>query len=185
MFDKLKKLYDWAVKLPVIRSIMKIPVFAKIFSYEVVLYVFFGAATTAVYGVSIFAFNYVLGDKIMFSLTLFNKSIDFTYFYLSTVLAWLSAVIFAFLTNKLFVFESKSWEKKLALREFAGFIAARLFSLGVDLLGTFILFSLIGLGKVSTKLICQIAIVVMNYFFSKFIIFKNKGESQINESSDN
>ena len=44
----MKKLYNWAVKLPIIRNIMQKELFQKLFSYEVFIYLFFGVLTTAV-----------------------------------------------------------------------------------------------------------------------------------------
>ena len=46
----------------------------------------------------------------------------------STIIAWILAVSFAYITNKLFVFESKSWETSLILKEISSFVACRLFS---------------------------------------------------------
>ena len=92
----------------------------------------------------------------------------------ATVIAWTVAVIFAFVTNKLIVFESKSWKPAVAGKEFIGFIGARLFSLLVELLCMFIMVTLLHWNEFVAKVIVQIIVVILNYVFSKLIIFKNK-----------
>ena len=84
---------------------------------EVILYVVFGGLTTLVNFVSFWVFNKILGEK---------------FYLVSNVIAWFISVVFAYVTNKLWVFESKSWAFKILLKEVPEFFAARLFSLGVE-----------------------------------------------------
>ena len=96
-------------------------------------------------------------------------------------------VIFAFVTNKLFVFESKSWSSKTAGKEFVEFVGARLFSFGVEEGGMWLFVDILAFGEKSltlfgftitgqiiSKLALAVIVVILNYFFSKFIIFKRK-----------
>lgn len=92
----------------------------------------------------------------------------------STVIAWIAGVLFAFFTNKLFVFESKSWSPRIAGREFAEFVGARMFSLGVELAGMFVLVSVFDFHEFLSKILISVAVVIINYAFSKLFIFKNK-----------
>ena len=92
----------------------------------------------------------------------------------ATVIAWTVAVIFAFVTNKLIVFESKSWKPAVAGKEFVGFIGARLFSLLVELVFMFVMVTLLKWNDFVAKFIVQVIVVILNYVFSKLLIFKNK-----------
>lgn len=88
---------------------------------------------------------------------------------------WIIVVIFAFFTNKLFVFRSKS---NKPLKEFVEFVAARFFTLILEDIIIFIGVDLMGhtstIGSLIVKLIGQVVVIVVNYIFSKLIIFKEK-----------
>lgn len=157
----------------------------KFFTREIVTYIIFGVLTTAVNLITFYitkqifisigwdgVFNAMLGsagwEK---ALALLGSGTDYLD---ATVIAWTVAVIFAFVTNKLIVFESKSWKPAVAGKEFVGFIGARLFSLLVELLFMFIMITLLHWNEFVAKVIVQIIVVILNYVFSKLIIFKNK-----------
>lgn len=157
----------------------------KFFTREIVTYIIFGVLTTAVNLVTFYifkrifisigwdgVFNKLLGsagwDK---ALELLGSGTDYLD---ATVIAWTVAVIFAFVTNKLIVFESKSWKPAVAGREFVGFIGARLFSLLVELVFMFVMVTLLKWNDFVAKLIVQVIVVILNYVFSKLLIFKNK-----------
>lgn len=157
----------------------------KFFTREIVTYIIFGVLTTAVNLVTFYitkqifisigwdgVFNAMLGsagwEK---ALALLGSGTDYLD---ATVIAWTVAVIFAFVTNKLIVFESKSWKPAVAGKEFIGFIGARMFSLLVELLCMFIMVTLLHWNEFVAKVIVQIIVVILNYVFSKLIIFKNK-----------
>lgn len=137
---------------------------------EIILYIFFGVLTTIVNFVIYFIMNALLGEDM---------------YLVSNVIAWIGAVAFAYITNKIWVFESKSRESKTLLREIGEFVSARLLSLGIEEAGLYIFvdllkfstfsFSFLRLtitGDVIAKVIMQIIVVILNYIFSKFIIFK-------------
>lgn len=137
---------------------------------EIILYIFFGVLTTIVNFVIYFIMNALLGEDM---------------YLVSNVIAWIGAVAFAYITNKIWVFESKSRESKTLLREIGEFVSARLLSLGIEEAGLYIFvdllkfstfsFSFLRLtitGDVIAKIIMQIIVVILNYIFSKFIIFK-------------
>lgn len=127
-------------------------------SPEMIFYIIFGVLTTIV-NIAVFA--------------LLNSVLHWDWS-VSNLLAWVIGVIFAFLTNKLFVFKSKSWEIKLVLREAASFTAARLLSLGVDMLGMWLLIDCWHANSLLSKVIMNVIVVIINYVFSKLIIFKKK-----------
>ena len=107
----------------------------------------------------------------------------------NNAVAWFVGVVVAFITNKLYVFNSKSWKLKIAIKEFIEFVAARVFSFGVEQGGFWLLMEVLLFEKVSislviitipgdiiAKLLISIVVVILNYFFSKFIIFKKNKE---------
>ena len=127
---------------------------------EIISYLFWGVMSTVVnYGAyflctMVFHLNYLISNGI----------------------AWVAAVLFAFVTNKLFVFESKSWEPKLAFKEFWQFVSARIFS-GLLETGMLYLFvDVLGFPDAPIKIIASILVVILNYIFSKLIIFKKSKE---------
>ncbi len=127
---------------------------------EVVLYIVFGGLTTVVNFVVYTAMALVFNnDKLIL---------------ISNFIAWVVAVAFAFVVNKWFVFESRTTEKKALAKELIAFVSARVLSLGAEslILGVFV--SIMGLNELAFKLMAQVIVLVMNYVFSKLIIFKNK-----------
>lgn len=94
--------------------------------------------------------------------------------YLANTLAWVVSVAFAFVTNKLFVFRSKSMAPAVLLRESMSFLGARLFSLGVDTLGMGLLVDLLHSNFWVSKIVMNVIVVILNYIFSKLLIFKQK-----------
>lgn len=139
---------------------------------ELITYVIFGGLTTVVNLISFKLFNVILGEE---------------HYLISNVIAWFIAVVFAYVTNKLFVFESRSWEIKIIRKEIISFFAARVFSLGIEELGLWILVSLLHFdtysitlfgivigGKMIAKIVLAVVVVILNYIFSKLVIFKKK-----------
>lgn len=90
----------------------------------------------------------------------------------ANTIAWILAVIFAFITNKLYVFKSKSFEKKLFWRELVTFIVARILSLGIDSLGMWLLVGQYGGNVWIAKVLMNVVVIIINYVLSKRIIFK-------------
>lgn len=136
---------------------------------EPLLYLIFGAATTVV---SLFSYK-------MFLLLLGARQ-----YLICNMLAWVLAVLFAFLVNKQWVFCSRSWRAATLAAELPKFVGARLLSLGVEELGLFLLVELCGMGQyvfdlrllrfsgeMFAKLLLSVIVVVLNYIFSKFFIF--------------
>lgn len=90
------------------------------------------------------------------------------------VIAWVISVAFAFVTNKLFVFESKCMAFKVVMAELTGFVIARLLSLAFDEGFMFVAIVLLSMNSLLAKIISNVFVVIINYVLSKFFIFKNK-----------
>lgn len=143
---------------------------------ELISYVFFGVLATIVSLVSFKIFDSLLGEKL---------------YLISNIISWLITVIFAYFTNKLWVFESKSWKVDVVVHELIGFFGARIFSLVVEEAGLWLMIDICNMDKISldifnfdingnmiAKVIMQVVVVVLNYVFSKLVIFKHKKEDK-------
>lgn len=122
---------------------------------EILLYLFFGGLTTLINIVSFFV------------LRLLDVNI-----YVSNIMAWVLAVLFAFITNKFFVFNSKGKSKKENVRELVSFFGFRVLSLGIDMGVMYVLINLLSSGELLAKVIANIVVIIANYIFSKVFIFK-------------
>lgn len=125
---------------------------------EMISYLFWGVMTTVV--------NYV-------SYILLTEAAHI-YYLTSTVIAWTISVLFAYFVNKLFVFQSRSWDWRVALRELWQMVAARLFSLGLEMAIMWFFVDTLRCNHLVIKLAANVVVVVVNYVLSKFIIFKQK-----------
>ena len=127
--------------------------------WDVLSYLFFGGLTTVV--------NYVVYLP-CFNLLGMSAAV-------SNVIAWAAAVLFAFLTNKPFVFKSYDWSAKTVWPEFTKFVGCRI---GSGVLETAIIFVTVDLlcwNGNWMKLATSVLVVILNYFASKLLVFR-KGE---------
>ncbi|WP_462410950.1 GtrA family protein [Neobacillus sp. Marseille-QA0830] len=122
---------------------------------ELIFYLIFGVLTTLVNIIS-----YWLLSRIF--------HMDYK---LATTIAWLLSVIFAFITNKLYVFNSRSLETKTLAKEFISFIFFRILSYLVDLAVMVVMIEWIKSNDIFAKIIANIIVVILNFFASKFLIF--------------
>lgn len=131
---------------------------------EVVNYLFFGGATTVVSWLTYALFVGPLALGVM----------------PGKILSWICAVSFAFVTNKLWVFDSKSWTWPLWLREAAAFFAGRLGSGLVEIGGLPLLIklgldqTLFGVEGFVANIVISVVVIILNYFISKFLVFRKK-----------
>lgn len=122
-------------------------------SKEIIFYIVFGVLTTVVNIVS----YYLLAECI---------SINYL---LSNAIAWLLSVVFAYITNRKFVFESKSDSILLEMLKFFG---ARLGTGLMDMALMWIFISLLSFNDVYCKIVINVLVIIFNYLFSKLYVFK-------------
>ena len=92
----------------------------------------------------------------------------------SNIIAWILSVLFAFITNKIYVFNSKNYSFSIVLRELIDFTVAR-GATGILDLGLMYLFvSVIGIEDMISKIVINIIVIILNYILSKLYVFKNK-----------
>lgn len=131
----------------------------KLFNKETIIYVIFGVLTTVV-------------DFVTFGLLYYSMNFREV---LANTIAWFLAVAFAFITNKLFVFESKSFERTQLKKEILSFFSSRAITL--LLTNLFLLFAeLLDINMMFAKTLISIVVIILNYVFSKLLVF-NKGVS--------
>lgn len=91
----------------------------------------------------------------------------------SIIISWIGAVLFAYITNRIFVFKSKS---KNVIREITSFFGGRLMTLFMEMVFMWFFVTLLGLNTdmwvIIFTIICQVLIIIINYFISKFLVFK-------------
>ena len=120
-------------------------------SYEVLSYLFFGGCTTLINILSFWVLRLLKIDV-----------------YTSNVIAWIVAVLFAFITNKLFVFESKG----NTLKQGISFFIVRLLSLVFDMGIMYLFINIFNMNDLLSKIITNVFVIIINYIFSKIIVFK-------------
>lgn len=131
---------------------------------EIINYLIFGALTTVV----------SLAVKYVLLFTIFDAS-NAIELQISVIISWIAACLFAYVTNRKWVFESKS-EK--IFKEIVKFFVARLSTLGLEMLIMFVFVTALGLNSdiwvIIWTLVSQVLVVIGNYILSKRIVFKNK-----------
>ena len=124
---------------------------------EIILYLFFGGCTTLVNIVS-----YYICSRIGMSTAL------------STLIAWVLSVLFAYATNRKFVFLSKSTGLAAILKETAGFFFCRLATGLLDLAIMVVFVDVLHFNGMLIKILSNVIVIILNYLASKLMIFKNK-----------
>lgn len=120
---------------------------------ELILYVVFGVLTTVV---NILAY------------VVFAKFLNVDYI-ISNIIAWFLSVLFAYITNRIWVFESKSSN---ILKEISLFFGGRLFSGVVDTSLLYLMVDILLIGDFVSKVVTQVIVVILNYVISKVVVFK-------------
>lgn len=125
---------------------------------DIILYVIFGGLTTLVNMVVFWACDELLALDVL----------------VSNVIAWFFAVLFAFLTNRVWVFNAKTKGVGQFLFQAVKFYAGRLATLGIEEILLLVFISWLALPTMPVKLAAQVIVIVLNYVISKLIIFKKK-----------
>ena len=122
---------------------------------EGIFYLFFGGCTTLVNIISFMILRSFNIEK-----------------YISNGIAWFISVLFAFITNKLFVFESRGKKFSESLKECVSFFGFRILSLLFDMGIMYILMDLLSFNELFSKIVANVFVIIINYVFSKLFIFK-------------
>jgi len=143
---------------------------------ELIVYFIVGVLTTLVNWISYAALAAVLPAEPEFFGAPFNVTV-------ANALAWVIAVAFAYVTNKIFVFQSRSWEPAFVLREVFLFVSARILTGLLEIVAVPLLVSLgvnqplLGVDGMWAKVLVSAIVMVLNYVFSKLIVFRSGDKS--------
>lgn len=157
----------------------------KLVTREIISYLFFGVLTTLVSWVSYAVFIRIIPDSVNSFTSSIPESVAESFkIFICSVLSWIISVLFAFVTNKLFVFESRDRSAAVVARELLSFTGSRIITGVIEWFGTPLLVS-IGLNRVIfgtegllAKIIVSVIVVILNYVFSKIIVFRRKKENE-------
>ncbi|WP_353989819.1 GtrA family protein [Pediococcus argentinicus] len=127
---------------------------------SVISYLFWGVITTLVNIIS-----YIIFDRV------FHVN-----YQVSTVIAWFLSVLTAYVTNKLWVFNSKTETTSELLSEMTKFFTMRVATLLIEMFIMWIGVSLLKWDSILVKIIDNVVVVVSNYFFSKILVFRSSGK---------
>ena len=144
---------------------LKSPSYLKRFinyNKHIVLYFVFGVLTTVVNLISFYIFAEILQIETI----------------PATIWAWVVAVAFAFITNRLYVFESTAKTHAAILREAILFFIARLVTLGIEVFIMWLSVDICGQNKLIWKVICNIIVIIVNYTLSKAVVFSSSRTSK-------
>ena len=128
---------------------------------EIILYVFFGGLTTAVNWVSYLLLVSIMGGAESTSAVM-----------TATIVSQILSILFAYFTNRKWVFESKVKGAKPIAVEMTKFFGCRGASIVLDIIVMFVGVSVLHLNDAVMKLLSNVLIVIVNYLFSKVFIFK-------------
>ncbi len=132
-----------------------INILKKFLNRETISYIFFGVLTTVVDFVSFGLLHYCLH---------INEVV-------ANTVAWIAAVIFSFITSKLFVFDSKSFKLKVLAVEFPSFVLSRVTTLILTDVAL-IMAGYISMNMMLAKALVSILVIIINYLFSKLLVFR-------------
>jgi putative flippase GtrA len=124
---------------------------------EQLLYIFFGGCTT------------LINIAAYYCLTRFAGLNE----YASNIIAIILAVLAAYISNKLWVFESRSFSPKILIPEMLKFFGCRAFTMLLDMGILWLGMGVLGIYDLIVKIISNIIVIIVNYIASKFFIFKN------------
>ena len=125
---------------------------------SIISYLFFGVCTTAINWLAYYLCYTILNISNI----------------ISTIIAWLISVAFAFITNKIWVFDSKSCDLKTIISELMKFFVARLATGVLDVVIMWCAVDFYHFEPTVWKLFSNVLVIIMNYFLSKLIVFRNR-----------
>ena len=125
---------------------------------EVIMYLIFGVLTTVVSLVTYYALTFTILNP--------NSALQLQ---LANIISWIASVAFAYVTNRKFVFESKS---ENIVKELSSFVGGRILTLLMDMAIMFIFVTLLHFNDKIFKMISQVIVIVANYIISKLFVFK-------------
>ena len=129
---------------------------------RVILYIVFGGLTTICNIVT-----YAVCSK------LFGLGVE-----VSTLIAWILSVTFAYVTNRTLVFESKANSKQAIFKELVSFFSCRLLTGLLDFVIMYVCVKKLNMNDMIIKVLSNVLVIIANYVASKLLIFKHGGSNE-------
>lgn len=129
---------------------------------EILLYLLFGGCAFVISIASYTYINVVMGMNELFA----------------NIISWILAVLFAFMTNRIWVFQSPTKGIVETFKQFVCFINGRIITLLIEEGIIFVFITLMGFNSVLIKIMGQIIVIILNYIISKFMIFKKNSNGE-------
>lgn len=149
--NEKRDIFDKLMALPVFR--MFEPFYKK--NKEILLYVLFGGLT----------FIVSIASYVFFDVTLAMNEL------VANVLSWILAVLFAYVTNKIWVFDAPTHTMREFVKQIFSFFAGRVATLVVEEVILFVFVTLLAFPSVPVKVVAQVIVIVLNYVISKLFVF--------------
>ena len=137
-------------------------IWVKVMNREVISYLIFGVLTTLV--------NWVVYAAMV------KVHIDYR---IATAAAWAVSVLFAFIVNKIFVFQSYNLRPAYVMKEITSFVACRAVSGVMEMVFMIVMVSWIHMDEYISKIAVSVIVVIVNYVFSKLFIFRKSEEKSL------
>ena len=150
--NEKKDIFDKIMSLPILNNFMEPYKKYK----EILLYLFFGGLTALV---SIGSYAYcdvILGMNPL----------------IANIISWILAVTFAYITNKIWVFQVEIHGKKELLQQIFSFYTGRLLTLGIEEAILLVFITKLGFNSLVVKVVAQVVVVLSNYVISKCFVFR-------------
>lgn len=152
-----KDIFDKTMELPILRILNSF--YKK--NKEILLYLFFGGLTFLVSTSSYAVFNIRMGWD---ALT-------------ANIVSWILAVAFAYVTNRIWVFESNAYGGGNLIKEIISFVGGRIATLVIEELILFVFVTALEMNSILVKIVAQVIVIALNYVISKFVFRPQKSES--------
>lgn len=147
-----KDIFDRLMGLPILRVFE--PFYKK--NKEVLLYLFFGGLTFLVSIASYAYFNIIWQ---------WNELV-------ANIVSWILAVLFAFITNRIWVFDKPTDSVGAFMKQMLSFFGGRVATLVVEEIILLVFITLLHFGSMPVKVVAQIIVILLNYVISKWFVFK-------------
>ncbi len=136
----------------------------KMLSNQAVLYIIVGFLTTVLNIFLFHSFNKLLNESV-------TNQYNFLY---ANAAAWVIATLFAFICDKVIVFKSVNFFPVVFLKEMFSFYSLRALSFFVEEFGMYCFVMKFNFDKIFSKILISVVVVILNFLFSKFVIFNKK-----------
>ncbi len=147
-------IFDKLMHLPVLNIFE--PFYKK--HKEVLLYLFFGFLT----------FLFGIGTYALFNVTFGINEL------IANIMSWVVTVLFAFLTNRVWVFQANTENWTAFFSQMVNFYGGRVVTLVIEEVILYVFITRMGLFSVGVKVVAQVIVIVLNYVISKLFVFKEK-----------